>query len=113
MAALPAVADRLEKELAAQGQEKLLREVEIPLAAVLADMETHGFEVDRRELRSSARRWTRGLPTLQREITAQVGYEFNLNSPKQSRRRCLRIWGCPRGRRPRQGTPQTPRCWRS
>ena len=44
------VCRRLEQEIAANGQEKLLREVEIPLAQVLASMERVGFLIDREKL---------------------------------------------------------------
>ncbi|NLM79842.1 MAG: DNA polymerase I [Clostridiales bacterium] len=102
-AALPAVADRLEKELAAQGQEKLLREVEIPLAAVLADMETHGFEVDRRGIEEFGAALDARIADIQREITAQVGYEFNLNSPKQLAQALFEDLGLPARKKTKTG----------
>ena len=71
------------RELARRGQEKLLREIELPLAVVLAEMETAGVAVDRAGIEQMSETLTRRVDTLQREIFEEVGHEFNLNSPKQ------------------------------
>ena len=46
-ARLPELADKLAKEAALHGQSDLLRDVEQPLAEVLAAMENEGFAVDK------------------------------------------------------------------
>lgn len=61
----------------------LYREVEVPLALVLARLHRRGFHVDRErfaELSSQMHAQIEGLKT---EITQIVGQSFNLNSPKQ------------------------------
>ena len=60
---LAAVCDTLAKHLDEQGQHKLLEEMELPLARVLADMERIGFAVDAEGIRafgdSCGLNWTR------------------------------------------------------
>ncbi len=64
-------------------QESLLCDVEMPLAAVLADMELEGCKVDLGGLRAYGDR----LEALENEYRERVfvhaGREFNVNSPKQ------------------------------
>lgn len=73
----------LEKELEKTGQLNLLKEIEIPLASVLADMELYGFLVDKEGLENLSCELGDRISVLEKEIYSLVGYEFNLNSPKQ------------------------------
>lgn len=80
---LVSLCDELIKQCNAQEMDKLLYEIEMPLCAVLADMEHIGIEVDKNGLEAFGQ-------TLQAEISAQLfaiydiaGFEFNVNSPKQ------------------------------
>ncbi len=82
-AALPALCETLAGEIRDKGQEKLLDEIELPLARVLAHMETEGFAVDSEGIRSYGEQLEGEIDRLQSEIYASVGYEFNINSPKQ------------------------------
>ncbi|MDD4545896.1 MAG: DNA polymerase I [Oscillospiraceae bacterium] len=100
---LPAVADRLEGELKAHGQEALLRDVEIPLANVLADMENNGFEVDIQGITEFGDMLGKRIDDLQREITTAVGYEFNLNSPKQLSKALFEDLGLPAKKKTKTG----------
>ncbi|MDD2418512.1 MAG: DNA polymerase I [Oscillospiraceae bacterium] len=100
---LPAVADRLEGELTAHGQEALLRDVEIPLANVLADMENNGFEVDIQGITEFGDMLGKRIDDLQREITTAVGYEFNLNSPKQLSKALFEDLGLPAKKKTKTG----------
>ena len=70
---------RLEKD----GQLSLLQEMEIPLAYVLYDMEKSGFLVDWDALQQYGIRLEQQIESLVQSIYGLVGYEFNLNSPKQ------------------------------
>lgn len=65
------------------GQERLYRETELPLAEVLASMEHEGFEVDRQGIEDYSVALESELKKLTQEIYDLVGYEFNVNSPKQ------------------------------
>ena len=64
-------------------QLKLLCEIEIPLAEVLADMELCGFAVDKEGIAKYGE-WLGGeIDKLQAEIYDLSGESFNINSPKQ------------------------------
>ncbi len=75
--------DRLAEALKSTGQDKLLTEIEIPLARVLAEMENRGFLIDTDGLRAMGTNLSERIAVIENEIYAQVGHEFNLNSPKQ------------------------------
>ncbi|MBR5508324.1 MAG: DNA polymerase I [Clostridia bacterium] len=73
-----------EKEkIKADGQEMLLYEIEMPLVAVLANMEIEGFTVDREMLESFTGKLAERLKVLENEIYELAGEEFNINSTKQ------------------------------
>ncbi len=77
------VCDELYSLLKEKEQLKLLQDIEIPLAKVLADMEKEGFLLDSEGLKAYGRELQERISLLEREIYSLVGYEFNLNSPKQ------------------------------
>lgn len=93
----------LEKEIAAAGQERLLREMEIPLAIVLADMESVGFAVDREGLQSFGAQLAERIDRLTAEIAEEVGYAFNLNSPKQLAQALFEDLGLPGKKKTKSG----------
>ncbi len=80
---LSAVSNALEKELEASGQAALLQDIELPLAFVLGDMETVGVLIDATALEVHGEELEVRVRELEKEIHDLVGYEFNLNSPKQ------------------------------
>ncbi len=65
------------------GQNELLREIEIPLARVLADMEITGFLVDREGIEKFGEVMADKVQELTDRIYESAGFEFNINSPKQ------------------------------
>ena len=75
--------DTLAKELEATNQRKLFDEIELPLARVLASMELCGFLVDIKGLENLSEELKGRIEKIENEIYSLVGYEFNLNSPKQ------------------------------
>ncbi len=74
---------KLEKEVKESGQEKLLLEIEIPLSKVLSCMEKEGFLVDINAINSYGESLGKRITELEQAVHNEVGYEFNLNSPKQ------------------------------
>ena len=80
---LAALLERLAAELDASGQRKLHDEMELPLARVLADMERIGFAVDADGIRAFGDSLRGELDGILQNIYTEVGYEFNVNSPKQ------------------------------
>ena len=75
--------DTLENELEKTGQKKLFDEIELPLARVLGEMELCGFSADVNGLKALSSELDARIKALESEIYSLVGYEFNLNSPKQ------------------------------
>ena len=74
---------KLEKEVQESGQEKLLLEIEIPLSKVLSSMEKEGFLVDINAITEYGAALGQRIKELEQAVHKEVGYEFNLNSPKQ------------------------------
>ena len=62
---------------------KILSDIEIPLAYVLADMETAGVSVDVKYLNELSAEFDAKLQSLEGRIYELAGEPFNLNSPKQ------------------------------
>ena len=71
------------QELEERGQEKLYGEMELPLVAVLADMEQQGIFVNRQRLLEKAEEVGQRIAALQADIYTLAGGEFKINSPKQ------------------------------
>ena len=80
---LPALYRAIKKDIEEKAQDKLLREIELPLAKVLARMENVGFAVDKEGIEHYGEFVGEKLLSLEQEIYESVGYEFNINSPKQ------------------------------
>ena len=57
--------------------------IEIPLANVLACMENRGFMADRKGIEKFGNNLGSRIDEIKQEIYNLVGYEFNINSPKQ------------------------------
>ena len=62
---------------------QLYRDIEMPLATVLLDMEWHGIRVDRAFLQEADVRLRGQIVVAEREARELAGYDFNLNSPQQ------------------------------
>jgi DNA polymerase I len=73
------LADKLE----AHGLSKLYREVELPLAKQLSELELSGILIDNEVLADLARECDAEINRLEQEAHRIVGREFNPNSPRQ------------------------------
>ncbi|CAM4134230.1 DNA polymerase I [Streptococcus penaeicida] len=71
------------EKLAANEQEDLYQNIELPLANVLAKMEIRGIKVNKETLVEMAEQNKKIIETLTQEIYELAGEEFNINSPKQ------------------------------
>ena len=80
---MPALCKRLADDIHEIANDQLLYEIEIPLARVLARMENLGFMVDVEAIRNYGEQLGKEADELQASIYEDVGYEFNINSPKQ------------------------------
>lgn len=84
-------------------QEKLLSDIEIPLAKVLADMEMSGFMVDSKGIEDYGNQLETKINELSAKIFDLVGYEFNLNSPIQLGTALFEKLGLPAGKKTKKG----------
>jgi DNA polymerase-1 len=82
-AAVLALAGIQTKRLADQKLEGLYRDLELPLAGVLARIECRGVKLDSDKLRVIGGEVATSLVALETEIHALAGGPFNINSPKQ------------------------------
>jgi DNA polymerase I len=73
----------LRGEVEAAGLLKLYEEIDLPLVAVLARMESTGVKIDRKALSEMSSRLKREIDAKAKEIYECCGQEFNISSPKQ------------------------------
>ena len=97
------LADELKTAVEQQEMLPLLTEVEQPLCEVLASMEVVGCAVDREGIAAFGRELTARIAMLQQEIWQEIGYEFNLNSPKQLGKALFEDRGLPSGKKTKSG----------
>ena len=93
------VSERIEKE----GAGKLLYEIEMPLCAVLSDMELAGFRVNREGLVAYGEQLTTLAGELAERIYYHAGGEFNIQSPKQLGEVLFERLGLPHGKKTKTG----------
>ena len=62
---------------------KLFKDIELPLASILGDMEYTGFKIDLNRLESIGEIFNEKIKTIEKEVYELVGKEFNIASPKQ------------------------------
>jgi len=72
-----------EEELEEKKLERLFKEIELPLLPILAKMERIGIFLDQEKIKKLGINLVYDLEKLRAKIFAEVGVEFNLNSPKQ------------------------------
>ena len=82
-AVLESLSVKLSAEVNENNQGKLLAEIELPLARVLASMEREGFSVDKEGLVAYGDKIGASLEESLKAVYDMAGCEFNLNSPKQ------------------------------
>ena len=81
--AVAAVAPHLARRLAEEKLDGVLATLELPLVPVLEAMERHGIRLDISILEELSGRLAASLADLEREIHAEAGGAFNINSPQQ------------------------------
>jgi DNA polymerase-1 len=74
---------QLEKDVEEVGAGKLMREIELPLIAVLAEMEIAGIGLDTAFLAGMSVELGEQIDALENRVYAGVGERFNLNSTQQ------------------------------
>ncbi|MGD0223855.1 MAG: DNA polymerase I [Terriglobia bacterium] len=77
------LSELLRPEILREELQTLYREIELPLAAVLAEVETAGVRIDAEILGRMSGEFDRELTTLTHEIYDLAGGAFDIDSPKQ------------------------------
>ncbi len=100
---LPVAFSNLNKLIDDHNQRRLLEEIELPLSNVLASMEREGFLVDAKGIELFGNELQVKIESLVSEIYGEVGYEFNLNSPKQLGEALFEKMGLPAKKKTKSG----------
>src|SRR5439155_5264276 len=82
-AAVAQLAPVLREAVKARGLDGLYRDVELPLARILARMERHGVRVDRPYLEDLSAEFNAEVKRLTQAVYDACGEEFNINSNPQ------------------------------
>lgn len=99
----PALYRVIDDKISQNTQHKLLHEIELPLAKVLAQMEELGFAVDKAGIAEYGEIMQNKIDRLQDLVYEEVGYRFNLNSPKQLGEALFIKLGLPAGKKTKTG----------
>jgi DNA polymerase-1 len=94
---------RLDAEMRNLGVDYLFHEVELPLATVLAEMESEGIAIDGPYLRDMQEELQEQLTALEAEVGELAGYQFNLGAPQQLAKLLFEDLRLPVGRRTKTG----------
>jgi DNA polymerase I len=94
---------RLEAEMRNLGVDYLFHEIELPLASVLADMETEGVAIDVPYLKHMQEELGGQLSAIEAEVEQVAGQKFNLNAPQQLAKVLFEDLRLPVGKRTRTG----------
>ena len=103
VAALAQVVPRFVAEINGLGLSDLLREVEQPLAPLLAKMERHGIAVDSEQLKALGQELTIALQRLEQEIYSMAEEQFNINSTQQLGHILFEKLALPHGKKTKTG----------
>ena len=94
---------RLEAEMRNLGVDYLFHEIELPLAGVLADMETEGVAIDVPYLKQMQEELGSQLAAIETEVEEVAGQKFNLNAPQQLAKVLFEDLRLPVGKRTKTG----------
>jgi len=97
------LADALDADLDKRGAAALLRDVELPLVGVLADMERAGIAADVEFLAGMSASLGADVKAAEQGAYAATGHEFNLGSPKQLQEVLFTELGLPKTKRIKTG----------
>jgi len=80
---LQRLAPVLRKQVEEQGLAEVYEKIDLPLAAVLAEIERNGIRVDPKALEKMSESMEREVRRLEKDIWKLAGSDFNVNSPAQ------------------------------
>ncbi|MHB8126720.1 MAG: DNA polymerase I [Desulfitobacteriaceae bacterium] len=102
-AALAQVVPRFVSEINELGLADLLRDIEQPLAQLLAKMERHGIAVDSEQLKAFGQELMIALKRLELEIYSLAEEQFNINSSQQLGKILFEKLGLPTAKKTKTG----------
>jgi DNA polymerase-1 len=94
---------RLEAEMRNLGVDYLFHEIELPLAGVLADMESEGVAIDVPYLKQMQEELGAQMAAIESEVEQVAGQKFNLNAPQQLAKVLFEDLRLPVGKRTKTG----------
>jgi DNA polymerase-1 len=94
---------RLEAEMQNLGVDYLFHEIELPLAGVLADMESEGVAIDVAYLKDMQEELGGQLAAIESEVEEVAGQKFNLGAPQQLAKVLFEDLRLPVGKRTKTG----------
>jgi DNA polymerase-1 len=94
---------RLEAEMQNLGVDYLFHEIELPLAGVLADMESEGVAIDVAYLKDMQEELGSQLAAIESEVEEVAGQKFNLSAPQQLAKVLFEDLRLPVGKRTKTG----------
>jgi DNA polymerase I len=94
---------RLEAEMRNLGVDYLFHEIELPLAGVLADMESEGVAIDVPYLKEMQEELGGQLAAIESEVEQVAGQKFNLSAPQQLAKVLFEDLRLPVGKRTKTG----------
>jgi len=94
---------RLEAEMRNLGVDYLFHEIELPLAGVLADMESEGVAIDVPYLKQMQDELGEQLAAIESEVEQVAGQKFNLSAPQQLAKVLFEDLRLPVGKRTKTG----------
>lgn len=97
----------LSAKLQSEKLEKLYKDIELPLADVLFDMESEGVRIDLETSKQFEKRYREEIGRLTNEIYKQAGENFNINSPMQLGKILFEKLQLPAPKKSKRGTYST------
>jgi DNA polymerase-1 len=94
---------RLEAEMRNLGVDYLFHEIELPLAGVLADMESEGVAIDVPYMKEMQEEMAAQLSSIETEVEQVAGQKFNLAAPQQLAKVLFEDLRLPVGKRTKTG----------
>ncbi len=99
--------DKILDEIESNGELELFKNIEMPLAIILADMEITGIKVDKNYLDQISCELKIKIDSLEKEIKDLAGVEFNIMSPKQLANVLFNVLEIPYPKRVKNGSYST------
>lgn len=95
--------DKAIEKLQHENQFELYKDVEMPVAKILALMEYQGAKIDRKVLKQLEEQFGQEISILEKEIHQLAHKEFNISSPKQLGEVLFEDLGLPNGKKTKTG----------